>query len=84
MSETELIRKTVLITLQSLGYAPKCTEERITQAEALRILKPKRIGRNKLNTFVMRKVISAPKKELGSRNNQKTFDRKEIYELLNR
>lgn len=53
MTDTELIAHTVRITLDQLGYKPKAGRRDISQNQALKLLKPIRIGRNRLHRMIL-------------------------------
>lgn len=84
MNEAEIIRQTVKATLQELGYTPRNTREWLTFSEAVRLLKPARIGKDKLRSLIDAGHVAATKEDFTKRNSQVRLDRQDVENLLNR
>ena len=84
MTDIELIRHTVRLTLQQLGYAPKASKRYISQNEALKILKPVKIGRSRLQRLIRSGEVRMKDKEnYDVRNSAIRLYAEDIYKLLN-
>jgi hypothetical protein len=84
MSDLELIERTVEMTLQRMGYKPKCNKQWITFSEAVRILKPAGIGRRRLEKLMEAGNVKFRKDDMDVRNSRVLVDRNEIIKLLNK
>ena len=84
MTDTELIAHTVRITLEQLGYKPKAGRRYISQNQALKLLKPVRIGRNRLQRMILTGQVRMKDKEnFDIRNSAVRLYAEDIYKLLN-
>lgn len=84
MTDTELIAHTVRITLEQLGYNPKAGKGYISQNQALKLLKPVRIGRNRLQRLIRDGQVRMKDKEnFDIRNSAVRLYAEDIYKLLN-
>lgn len=84
MTELETIQHTVRITLEQMGYKPKGTRKYMSQSEALRLLKPVKIGRARLDRMIKTGQVRLRDKEnYQVRNSSLRLFAEDIYRLLN-
>lgn len=84
MTDQELIAYTVKETLKQLGYKARNEQQWISQSAALRLLKPKNIGRAKLNRYMVSGTVRFFKDNMSIRNSSVSVNREDIFKLLNR
>ncbi len=84
MTDTELIQHTVRATLEELGYKPRAGKQYMSQNEAIRLLKPVKIGRARLNRLMKTGEVRFKDKEnFQIRNSAIRICAEDIYRLLN-
>jgi len=86
MSEEETIklRQFAKILLTEMGYKPKKVGGYVSENEAVKILRPVKIGRVKLKGYVDKKIVRIKEEpEYKSRNQVKRLYREDVYKLLN-
>lgn len=91
MTDYQTAEYYVELVLKKMGYPIICHQEWINQSEALRILKPKNIGRARLEKMLIsyadhrnhEKGKVRFKKDMEVRNATVDINRKDILEILN-
>jgi len=84
MTDIELIQHTVRLTLQQLGYTPRSGRRYLSQNEALKLLKPVKIGRARLQRLIKTGQVRMKDKEnYDIRNSRIRLYAEDIYKLIN-
>lgn len=84
MTELEKTQYIVRYTLEQVEFKPKGTRKYMSQSEALRLLKPVKIGRARLDRLIKtRQVRLRDKENYQVRNSSLRLFAEDIYRLLN-
>lgn len=83
MTDVEIIRHTVKVILEQLGYKPRANRRYMSQNQALRLLKPVKIGRARLARLIQSGEVRVKDKEnMEVRNSAIRLYTEDIYKLL--